>query len=383
MPASTLSSGLLPEPLRPMIPSVSPARSSRLTPESTCSRSKLRRARRPKRCSRTVLRRTLGMTNVLWRSRARRTGGGIAVRSRSRLLQQLGGARTPAAEDRRARRQDDRRAGEQVEVAAQAGNGVLDEDGARELEHWRPRPEVEQAVEALGQDVEWVDDGRDEEARLQHHLPDLVEVAPAQEEDAGGEREADGDEQQAGGVEQEQREPGGARRAAGGEEEGVDDDREDQHGEQRVGRGCHHHYPRRQPCLAEQESLGVERGEADARALVEEVPEEETDDEVEAVVGLGGEDEREDAEQHEKHHQRLEQGPQAAAGGGGLAALKVGAAERLEELTVVIGRSGAAAALAGQFARRADGVGHGLSAGRGRAAAPAPAPSSASCARPE
>ena len=65
MPHKILSSVLLPQPLRPMMPRVSPRSTEKLIPSSTCSRSNLRGRSAPSTCSRTVSRRTDGIWNAL------------------------------------------------------------------------------------------------------------------------------------------------------------------------------------------------------------------------------------------------------------------------------------------------------------------------------
>src|SRR5438477_2497549 len=79
MPAMIFSSVDLPEPLRPMIPRVSPFPSSRLTASRT-RRSRNRRGRKSARAwARTVSRWASGIRNVLLTPRTSRTAIGLQV----------------------------------------------------------------------------------------------------------------------------------------------------------------------------------------------------------------------------------------------------------------------------------------------------------------
>src|SRR5919201_6548463 len=65
IPATIFSNVLLPEPFLPMMPSVSPGRSSKLTSSSTRSSRHWRGRKRSSTCCRTVSRRTLGIAKLL------------------------------------------------------------------------------------------------------------------------------------------------------------------------------------------------------------------------------------------------------------------------------------------------------------------------------
>src|SRR5678816_4650273 len=86
MPQRILSSVLLPHPLRPMIPRVSPRRSWRLTRSRTVSRSTLRGRNSPNVCSRIVARRSLGILKAFeTESASMRTSPCLDVFSRMRI----------------------------------------------------------------------------------------------------------------------------------------------------------------------------------------------------------------------------------------------------------------------------------------------------------
>ncbi len=75
------------------------------------------------------------------------------------------------------------------------------------------------------------------------------------------------------------------------------------------------------------------------RRLGEEVPEEQADDQVQVVVGIGAEDEGEDDHEHREHGQRLGQGPEVAGQGPGIAGLEVRADQGPDEAAEVgVGR---------------------------------------------
>ena len=55
-------------------------------------------------------------------------------------------------------------------------------------------------MKALGENVEGIDNRREKKSRLQHDLPHLIQIAIAQEQYAGGEREADDHRDQCGAI---------------------------------------------------------------------------------------------------------------------------------------------------------------------------------------
>src|SRR6185369_6962682 len=96
---------------------------------------------------------------------------------------------------------------------------------------------------------------------------------------------------------------------------------------ERIGDGRDDDDPERHAQLAKEERLGVQRGQAALGALGEEVPQEQTDDELQLVARVL-EQEREHAHQHEEHRRRLQQRPHEAAEGPVEARLEVGADKR-------------------------------------------------------
>src|SRR5438132_681612 len=89
--------------------------------------------------------------------------------------------------------------------------------------------------------------------------------------------------------------------------------------------------PGRERGLVEQVALGLQRDEAVLGGLGEEVPQEQPDDEVEAIGRIAAEDEREHRDEHEEHREGLQQRPHEAADRGLVPRLEVGADERPRE----------------------------------------------------
>src|SRR5215472_13679319 len=114
MPEMILSSVLFPDPLRPMMPTVSPCFTSKLTASRTVRRRKLRGRKSPNTCSRTVSRRTSGKENVLL------TASTWIMRS----LQVFGRAGREAPEYERPDSEDDRRDRDQIKIGLQGRNDV-------------------------------------------------------------------------------------------------------------------------------------------------------------------------------------------------------------------------------------------------------------------
>src|SRR3989338_7594302 len=77
---------------------------------------------------------------------------------------------TELTKDQDAREQADDGVHRQVRVPGWRGQDAPDEHGAREFDDGRRRPDVQIEMKALGQNLERVDDWRDEEARLQHEI---------------------------------------------------------------------------------------------------------------------------------------------------------------------------------------------------------------------
>ena len=77
------------------------------------------------------------------------------------------------------------------------GSRAVDQHRARELDDRRRRPQDRDSKwKRSGMMPQRIDDRRDEEPGLRHHVPDLVQIAVAQEEDARGQREPDDDQRQ-------------------------------------------------------------------------------------------------------------------------------------------------------------------------------------------
>src|SRR5215470_14181955 len=113
MPAMIFSRVLLPDPLRPMMPTVSPALTSKLTASSTVSRRKWRGRNKANTCSRTVSRRTSGKENVLVTPSTWIIPGSLHV---------FGRAGHVATKDHDSGHQDDAGHGEQVQIGLDGGD---------------------------------------------------------------------------------------------------------------------------------------------------------------------------------------------------------------------------------------------------------------------
>ncbi len=68
--------------------------------------------------------------------------------------------------------------------AVAVGHRAAHEHVARELDDRGRGPEIEIEMEAFGKNAERIDDGRHEKPRLDHHVPDLIQIAVAQEQHA-------------------------------------------------------------------------------------------------------------------------------------------------------------------------------------------------------
>src|SRR5712691_3409389 len=154
-----------------MIPSPSPRRTSKLTPSSTWRRSNRRGSNTPRRCSRTVSRCTLGIQNAFDTASTSMSDMAVLHVFRSAWAQQT--------KDDHPGQQAERRIARQIQVPPCRGHDAGDERGAREFDDWRRRPHIQVEVKTLGEDPEWIDDGREEESCLEHHIPDLIEIAIA------------------------------------------------------------------------------------------------------------------------------------------------------------------------------------------------------------
>src|SRR5438445_11321172 len=131
MPAMILSSVDLPHPLRPMMASVSPLASWKVTSART-GRSRKRRGRNSASAwSRTVLRWTSGMRNVLARPETSSTA--IA-------LQVLRYPWRQRAEEQHAGAEDHQRLQGQERVRPHGAHGAIHQDRARELDDRGRRP---------------------------------------------------------------------------------------------------------------------------------------------------------------------------------------------------------------------------------------------------
>src|SRR4030095_9612337 len=134
MPVRIFSNVLLPEPLRPMIPSVSPRRTLKEISSNTFKRSTGRGRKRSNACSRMVDRRTLGIRNdLLTRSTS----------TMPMMSEVLGGARRVPPEDHDSGAEDQASHEDEQQVRSKRWNGPLDQDEARELNDRRRWPQVQ------------------------------------------------------------------------------------------------------------------------------------------------------------------------------------------------------------------------------------------------
>ena len=65
--------------------------------------------------------------------------------------------------------------------------------------------------------------------------------------------------------------------------------RKDRDGDQRIGERRDHQDPAGESCLRQQKALRVQRRQADLRALGEELPQKEAEDQIQTVVRIGDE----------------------------------------------------------------------------------------------
>ena len=186
-------------------------------------------------------------------------------------------------------------------------------------------------MKSFREDLERVDDRRDEKPRLKHDLPHLIQIAVPQEEHARRQGEADrhGDERRAVGGERGQSRRRG--RPAGRHDEHHDDQPEDGERNHGVRDRGHDQNPGRDACLGQQIPSRVQRRQAALGGFGEEIPQEQGDDEIELVGGIRREEEGEHAHQHDEHAHRLEQRPDEPAERAVVPGLEVGAHERPDQ----------------------------------------------------
>src|SRR5688572_19035651 len=103
-------------------------------------------------------------------------------------------ARAEPPVDEHARQQYTRSHQRQIEMANGRRHPLLDHHRPGELDDRRRWPEIQIEVVSLRDNTKRIDDRGKEEPCLGHDVPDLVQVAVAEEEDAAGQREADDDE---------------------------------------------------------------------------------------------------------------------------------------------------------------------------------------------
>src|SRR5258706_8341822 len=180
MPDTIWSSVLLPEPFRPIRPRLSPRRSSKLTDSSTRRRSWARGRKKSSARSRTVSRRTLGIVKLFDTPLTSMTVGTL------KILRHARGAR---AVDHQAGPKNYGSFDQQQRMSEKRRDPPVDEHTARKENHRGGRPRVEIGVHPFGEDRQRVNDRRDEEPRLRHDFPHLIQIAIAHEEDARGKRE--------------------------------------------------------------------------------------------------------------------------------------------------------------------------------------------------
>ena len=232
-----LSSVLLPHPFLPMMPSVSPRRTSRLTSSSTCSRSVGRRRKRSSTCSRTVSRRARGNVEGL--------GDVTNVKQDRRVRHRvLRGAWGVPPVDENPDTEHNGRLERETEMGEKRRNRAVHENLAREQQHGRRRPQVQVEVHPQRQNAHRIDDRRDEETGLRDHVPDLVQVPVSQEQHAVRRAEADHDREHARPGTRRTAGPRESRRSSGQRQDDDDDDREKGDRDDRVRRRGHDEDPR-------------------------------------------------------------------------------------------------------------------------------------------